>query len=175
MSEICNCAAAQTEALKKEGIDVSLLEPTLKEYAGVEGSLITILQHAQDIYGYLPVGLLNYIGFRTNIPAAKILGVATFYAQFRLEPVGKYLIMVCQGTACHVNGSEAVMAAIEEELGIEDGGTTSDGLFSIKSVACLGCCSLSPVMMINGETYGTLTPAKATQVLRDIRAKEAAK
>ena len=173
MSEICKCAMAEAEVLKKDGIDTDLLEPTLKEYSAVKGSLITILQHAQDIYGYLPVELLNYIALRTGIKAAKVLGVATFYAQFRLEPIGKYLIMVCQGTACHVNGSEAVQQALEEELGIRDGQTTSDGLFSINSVACLGCCSLSPVMMINGEAYGTLTPDKARGIIADIRAKEA--
>ena len=173
MSEICKCAMAEAEVLKKDGIDTDLLEPTLKEYSAVKGSLITILQHAQDIYGYLPVELLNYIALRTGIKAAKVLGVATFYAQFRLEPIGKYLIMVCQGTACHVNGSEAVQQALEEELGIRDGQTTSDGLFSIKSVGCLGCCSLSPVMMINGEAYGTLTPDKARGIIADIRAKEA--
>ena len=173
MSEICKCSEAEADVLKKNGIDTDLLEPTLKEYASVKGSLITILQHAQDLYGYLPIELLNYIALRTGIKAAKILGVATFYAQFRLEPIGKYLIMICQGTACHVNGSEAVQAAIEEELGIKDGQTTPDGLFSIKSVACLGCCSLSPVMMINGETYGSLTPAKAKAILEDLKAKEA--
>ena len=173
MSEICKCADAEAEVLKKDGIDTALLEPTLQEYASVKGSLITILQHAQDLYGYLPIELLNYIALRTGIKAAKVLGVATFYAQFRLEPIGKYLIMICQGTACHVNGSEAVQAALEEELGIKDGQTTADGLFSIKSVACLGCCSLSPVMMINGEAYGTLTPQKARDIIADIRSKEA--
>jgi len=173
MSEICNCVLEQEQALAKIGIDTALLEPVLKQYAPVKGSLITILQHAQDIYGYLPVELLNYISLKTGIKPAKILGVATFYAQFRLEPIGKYLVMVCQGTACHVNGSEAIQAAVCEYLGIKDGQTTSDGLFSIKSVACLGCCSLSPVMMINGEAYGTLTPAKATGILADIKAKEA--
>lgn len=172
MSEICKCYEAESDVLKKNGIDTDLLEPALQEYASVKGSLITILQHAQDLYGYLPIELLNYISLRTGIKAAKILGVATFYAQFRLEPIGKYLIMICQGTACHVNGSEAVQAAIEEELGIKDGQTTPDGLFSIKSVACLGCCSLSPVMMINGEAYGTLTPAKAKGIIADIKAKE---
>ena len=153
-------------------INLSLIDPVLSEYKVVKGSLITILQHAQDLYGYLPIELLNYIALRTGIKAAKILGVATFYAPFRLEPIGKYLIMICQGTACHVNGSEAVQAAIEDELGIKDGQTTPDGLFSIKSVACLGCCSLSPVMMINGEAYGTLTPAKAKGIIADIKAKE---
>ncbi len=130
MSEICKCYEAEADVLKKNGIDTDLLEPTLQEYASVKGSLITILQHAQDLYGYLPIELLNYISLRTGIKAAKILGVATFYAQFRLEPVGKYLIMICQGTACHVNGSEAVEAAIWRSLGIKEGETTPDGLFT---------------------------------------------
>ena len=92
--------------------------------------------------------------------------------QFRTQPVGKYLIMLCQGTACHVNGSERIKAAICETLGIEDGGTTADGLFSLKTVACLGCCSLSPVMMINEDTYGSLTPQKTIAILNEIREKE---
>ena len=150
--------------------DVQLIESTLETYAGVPGSLITILQSAQEIYGYLPMDVMEYIAERTGTPVATIVGVATFYAQFRLEPVGKYLIMLCQGTACHVNGSELMAAAISDELGIEDGQTTEDGLFSLKHVACLGCCSLSPVMMINGKTYGSLTPDKAKKVLRGLAA-----
>ncbi|MBR3327439.1 MAG: NADH-quinone oxidoreductase subunit NuoE [Atopobiaceae bacterium] len=153
--------------------DVQLIESTLETYAGVPGSLITILQSAQEIYGYLPMDVLEHIAKRTNTPIATIVGVATFYAQFRLEPVGKYLIMLCQGTACHVNGSELISSAISDELGIEDGQTTPDGLFSLEHVACLGCCSLSPVMMINGRTYGRLTPDKARKVIRDLAAQSA--
>lgn len=153
--------------------DVLLIEPTLKTYAGIPGSLITILQSAQEIYGYLPMDVLEHIAERTGTPIATIVGVATFYAQFRLEPVGKYLIMLCQGTACHVNGSELISSAITDELGIEDGQTTPDGLFSLEHVACLGCCSLSPVMMINGRTYGRLTPDKARKVIRDLAAQSA--
>ena len=100
------------------------------------------------------------------------MGVATFYTQFRLTPVGKYMIMLCKGTACHVNGAERIESAICEELSISDGETTEDGLFTLKCVACLGCCSLSPVMMINEDTYGSLTPEKAINILREIRAKE---
>jgi NADH-quinone oxidoreductase subunit E len=173
MSCCCNCAQASAEALQKAGIDVTLLQPVLDKYGAVEGSLITILQNAQEIYGYLPIELLNYIAIKTGNKPAKVLGVATFYAQFRLQPVGKYLIMLCQGTACHVNGSEAIETAICEELNVKEGETTPDGLFTLNNVACLGCCSLSPVMMINGETYGSLTPAKAKSIIADIRAKEA--
>ena len=97
------------------------------------------------------------------------MGVATFYTQFRLQPVGKHLIMLCKGTACHVNGADTVERTIWEELGIGDGETTADGLFSLKCVACLGCCSLSPVMMVNGETYGSLTPAKVRDILAEKR------
>ena len=150
--------------------DLSLVEPTLNKDAEVKGSLIAILQETQEAYGYLPMDVMEHIAERTGTPLATIVGVATFYAQFRLEPVGKYLIMLCQGTACHVNGSELISSAITDELGIEDGQTTEDGMFSLEHVACLGCCSLSPVMMINGKTYGRLTPDKAKKVLRSLAA-----
>lgn len=160
----CNC--------DKNKINLSLIDDVLDEYAAVPGSLITILQKAQDIYGYLPTDVIKYISDKTGIKPAKIMGVATFYTQFRLNPVGKYLIMLCKGTACHVNNSDLIEKTIIETLGINDGETTDDGLFSLKNVACLGCCSLSPVMMINGETYGSLTPDKTKIIINDIRDKE---
>ena len=153
--------------------DLSLIEPVLDTYADTPGSLITILQETQETYGYLPMDVMEHIAERTHTPIATIVGVATFYAQFRLEPVGKHLIMLCQGTACHVNGSELISAAVTDELGIEDGQTTEDGLFTLKHVACLGCCSLSPVMMINEHTYGSLTPDKARKILRGLAAEDA--
>ncbi len=156
----CNC---------QKNNDFSLLEPCLQKYALVPGSLITILQNAQDIYGYLPVDVILHISKRTGIKVTKIMGVATFYSQFRLEPVGKYLIMLCQGTACHVNGSLQIEKTINEYLGIKNGETTADGLFTLKNVACLGCCSLSPVMMINDETYGSLTPEKAISIFKELQ------
>ena len=151
---------------------MTLWDKVLKEYADTPGSLIAILQKAQAIYGYLPADVIYYIAEKTGVSPAKVMGVATFYTQFRLEPVGKYMLMLCQGTACHVNGSERIAAVLQEELGIGDGETTADGLFSIKHVACLGCCSLSPVMMINEDTYGSLTPDKALSIIREIRTKE---
>ncbi len=160
---MCNCNSS----------DLTLLNPVLEKYAGVKGSLITILQKAQDIYGYLPTDVIYHIADKTGQTPAEVMGVATFYTQFRLKPVGKYLIMLCQGTACHVNGSERIENTIKEHLGIADGQTTEDGLFTLKNVACLGCCSLSPVMMINGETYGSLTPEKTVSILDSL--KEAAK
>lgn len=159
----CLCSQAKS--------DLSLLEPVLAQYAETKGSLITILQHAQEIYGYLPQDVIRRISERTGVKPAKIMGVATFYTQFRLQPVGKYLIMLCKGTACHVNGSDLIEKTIAETLGIRDGETTEDGLFTLKNVACLGCCSLSPVMMINEETYGSLTPEKTRVILAELREK----
>ncbi len=159
----CNC----------NNSDLTLLDEVLAKYKNVRGSLITILQKAQEIYGYLPTDVIYHIASETGLTPAKVMGVATFYTQFRFKPVGKYLIMLCQGTACHVNGSERIEATIKEELGISDGETTEDGLFTLKNVACLGCCSLSPVMMINDETYGSLTPEKVKSIIKEL--KEAAK
>jgi len=156
----------------EQNIDLKQIEGVLDELAKVKGSLITILQKTQDIYGYLPKDAIIYISERTGIAESEIMGVATFYTQFRLAPVGKYLIMLCQGTACHVNSSELILQTIKDELGIEDGETTEDGLFSLKCVACLGCCSLSPVMMINESTYGSLTPEKTKKILKELREAE---
>lgn len=149
------------------------LAPVLDKYAKVPGSLITILQKAQDIYGYLSMDAINYISQATGIKPAKIYGVATFYSQFRLKPVGKYLIMLCKGTACHVNGADTIEESICEYLEIKDGETTKDGVFTLNNVACLGCCSLAPVMMVKSadgdETYGNLTKDSVKEVLAEIR------
>ena len=155
-----------------ESVDLSLLEDVLAHYADVKGSLITILQKTQEIYGYIPIDAVYHIAERTGSTPAKVLGVATFYSQFRFQAVGKYLIMICKGTACYVNGAERIIEAVSEELGIGDNQTTEDGLFSLSLVSCLGCCSLAPVMMINEDTYGSLTPDKVRKILRDIREKE---
>ena len=152
--------------------NLSLLDEVLEKYKDIPGSLITILQKAQGIYGFLPTDVIYHIAKEINVTPAKVMGVATFYTQFRFRPVGKYLIMLCQGTACHVNGSEIIEKTIKEELGISDGETTSDGIFTLKNVACLGCCSLSPVMMINDETYGSLTPEKVKEILNKLKGAE---
>lgn len=164
----CNCNCSQNrEAIFKD------LAPVLEQYAKVPGSLITILQKTQEMYGYLSKDAINYISECTGIKPAKIYGVATFYAQFRLEPIGKNLIMLCQGTACHVNGSEVIEEAITEYLNIKDGETTEDGIFTLNNVACLGCCSLAPVMMVQSadgdETYGNLTKDSVKQILAEIK------
>ena len=156
----------------KSGVDLSLMEGVLRQYQDDSTSLIMILQQAQAIYGYLPQEVIYHVAERTGNSPAKVMGVATFYSYFRLKPMGIYQIMLCDGTACHVNGSDRIRAAITQELGIHNGETTEDGMFTLNEVACLGCCSLAPVMMINGDTYGNLTPEKTINILRQLRQRE---
>ena len=152
--------------------DLTLLDGIIDELGTDRGSLITVLQRAQEVYGYLPTDVMYAVAERLGVSPARVMGVATFYTQFRLTPVGRHLIMLCKGTACHVNGADSIEKAVCGELGIKDGETTADGLFSLKTVACLGCCSLSPVMMIDEETYGSLTPASAVEIIKKIKEHE---
>ena len=168
----CSCAEARQWKFSDPAIDINLLEPELVKYAGTKGSLITILQKAQDAYGYLPVDLMAYIALRTGVKPAKVMGVVTFYTQFRTKPVGRHLILLCQGTACHVNGSSGIEEAIREYLEVDEGEISRGGLFTYNNVACLGCCSLSPVMMIGDKTYGKLTKDGAVKILKEIAEKE---
>lgn len=167
----CKCSSDQSQV--DLSIDLGKASEILNSYNSEKSNLITLLQEIQLAYGYLPEAVLKLIADVTGIKEAKILGVATFYSQFRLKPVGKHLIMLCQGTACHVNGSGKIEQAVKEELGIAEGDMTADGLFTYINVACLGCCSLAPVMMINDQTYAKLTPEKASKILKDLRIKEA--
>ena len=141
----------------------------LWRYEGEPGELIPLLQSAQDYFGYIPRHAIKYISSATNIPESQIYGVITFYSQFRLSPMGKNIIKICVGTACHVSGSKLIVNALEDILGIEVGDTTSDGMFSLFTVACLGCCSLAPVMMINEDTYGNLTSNAARKIIKKIQ------
>lgn len=154
---------------QNDQVDLSLLDDVLHTYRDQPGNSIPILQKTQDLYGYLPRPALSKIARKTGIDESKLFGVATFYAQFRMLPVGKHLISLCQGTACHVNGANLIEAAIKEELGIENGQTTEDGLFTLSIVACLGCCSLAPVMMIGHETHARLTADNTKAILRSLR------
>jgi len=157
---------SNAHVLKKE---IKQFKVDLVERAGSEGALIYLLQSAQESYGYIPEKVIHYIGEVVGIPAAEIYGVITFYSQFRLRPLGKYVIKICEGTACHVNNGKTILRALQDELGITVGETTEDGLFSLQSVACLGCCSLAPVMMINDETHGSLTANKVKKILKGYR------
>ena len=161
----------QTEKIKLEHSEqgFSGFKIELWKYQGEMGALIPLLQSAQETYGYIPESAIDHISEIVGIPSAEIYGVITFYSQFRLKPMGKNIIKICDGTACHVNASTAIIKTIESELQISNDETTEDGLFTLQKVACLGCCSLSPVMMINNETYGRLTPKKVQQLLNEHR------
>ena len=130
-----------------------------------KGPLIMIMQEAQKIYGYLPIEVQTIISKGLGIPVERVYEVATFYAQFNLEPKGKYQISVCLGTACYVKGSEKILEAIENKLGIKSGECTTDMKFSLDSCRCLGACGLAPVMKINDEVFGKLTPDKVPAIL----------
>ncbi len=145
------------------------IQNILKNYKNPEESLISVLQDVQNCVGYISREAVECLTEKTEIPASRIMGVASFYAGFRLKPVGKYRIMVCMGTACHVNGSERIGDTVKRVLGVEAGDITDDGLFSWEEVACLGCCSISPAMMINDTAYGNLTSDKVTEIINNIR------
>ena len=151
-----------TDKLKSFNVD-------LWKYDGQAGALIPLLQSAQETYGFISEKTIDYISHVTGIPSADIYGVVTFYAQFRTKPLGKYVVKVCNGTACHVNGAKTITDTIEDELEIVYDETSDDGKFSLLSVACIGCCSLAPVITINEETFGRLTPAKLRKVLRGFK------
>ncbi len=156
----------------EEKVDLSLLDELIKKYKEKKGNIIPLLQGTQNIYGYLPREAFFKIAEETGISLSNLFGVATFYAQFRLDPVGKHIIKVCHGTACHVQNANMITDALEDVLKIKDGETTEDRLFTLESVACLGCCSLAPLMMIGEDTYGSLTGNEAVKVIKNIRQKE---
>ena len=152
--------------------DFSYIDTILKKYSNPEESLIAVLQDVQGVDGYISRESVEYLTEKTGIPSSRIMGVASFYAGFRLKPVGKYRIMVCMGTACHVNGSQRIGDTVKRVLGIDEGDVTEDGLFSWEEVACLGCCSISPAMMINDTAYGNLTQEKVASIIEKIREEE---
>ena len=127
--------------------------------------VIPLLQAVQARYGYLPAEVLGAIAKRTRISLTQMYGVATFYAQFSFMPRGRHLVRPCRGTACHVRGAKRIVSSVQKHLGVADGGTTKDLKFSLATVACLGTCFLSPVMMVNDRFYGNLSPEKATKIL----------
>jgi len=163
---MCNCACNDQSGKYWESFD-----NVMKNYTGAESQLIPLLQKLQEAYGYLPQDVIQRLSEKTGIFVSQIMGVVTFYSQFRLKPVGKNIVRVCFGTACHVNGAENIADAICRELNVELGGTTEDKMFTVESVACLGCCSLAPVIMINDETHGRLSPDSARNVIRQAKEK----
>lgn len=145
----------------------------LKEYAYDPARLVPILQKVQEEYRYLPEDVMNYVATILEIPPARVYGVATFYAHFTLKPKGKYVIRLCDGTACHVKASIPILEAMRNHLKLsEEKPTTDDMLFTVETVSCLGACGLAPVMLINEDTYGQVTPRQAIKLIDEITQKE---
>lgn len=141
------------------------LRATIEKHRGERGCLMPVLHEAQEIYGYLPSEVQTIIAEELNIPLAEVYGVATFYSRFSLQPKGKHIISICLGTACYVKGADKILEAVEHELKIKCGECTPDKKFSIDSCRCVGMCGHAPVMMVDGDVYGKLTPADVKGIL----------
>jgi NADH-quinone oxidoreductase subunit E len=162
---MCKCCDSKQEAVFADSNQHRLNE-ILSAYQGHDGALIPVLQEAQEVYGYLPEAVMRAIAKGLKIPEAKVFGVVTFYAQFRLKPTGRNLIRVCMGTACHVRGAQKVLSEIERELAIVAGETTADQRFTLETVACIGACGLAPVMTINGQVFGNMNSGLVSDILK---------
>ena len=141
------------------------LREVIAQYKGQSGATMPVLQAAQEIFGYLPEEVQIMIAEGLDIPLSEVYGVASFYAQFTLNPKGRYQISICLGTACYVKGAGDILAAVQQKLGIAPGGITPDGKFSLDACRCIGACGLAPVMMINEDVYGRLTPSQVAGIL----------
>ncbi|MBP2072678.1 complex I 24 kDa subunit family protein [Thermoanaerobacterium butyriciformans] len=146
--------------------NINKLKKVINQLKDTDGSLIAVMNEAQEIFGYLPIEVQQFISEEMNVPLTEIFGIATFYSRFTLKPSGKYKIGVCLGTACYVKGSAMVLDKLKEKLGISVGDVTGDGKFSLEATRCLGACGLAPVMMINGEVFGRLTPDDVEDILK---------
>jgi len=153
-------------------LDLSKAKKLIKSYSGKKGILIPLLQDIQKEYGYVPNEVVKLIAKAFDMYPSKIYGVLTFYTQFYTTPRGKHTIKVCQGTACHVMGGKALLDYISDKLEIDDGETTHDGLFSLERVACLGCCGMAPVIMVDEDFYGGCDFKRIDQILQRYKEKE---
>ncbi len=141
------------------------IDAVIERYKGIPGCLIPVLTECQGITGYLPVELQEYVADRLNIPGSTVYGVVTFYSFFTMVPKGKHIIKVCMGTACYVRGIGEVLNRLKSKYHLEVGGTTEDRLFSLEAVRCLGACGLAPVMVVDEDTYGGVTPESALKIV----------
>jgi NADH-quinone oxidoreductase E subunit len=147
------------------------LQEAIARHKGERGAVMPVLQEAMNIFGYVPQDVQEIIAEGLGVTLSEVYGVATFYSQFSLEAKGEYVIGVCLGTACYVKGSQKIMDELTKQLGVEVGRTTKDGKFTLNATRCLGACGLAPVMMINDEVYGRLTPDQVSGILDQYRAK----
>ena len=159
---------AQSDA-PAQGLDLSEVDHIVGQL-DPHGNLIAVLQRVQEFYGYLPEPVVDEIARLSGVPASRIYGIITFYAQFSTEPSGRHKVFVCHGTACHVAGAPRITEALAQELGVEDGATTPDMSFTLDSVACMGACSQAPVMRIDADTFGNLTPDATRKYIQEVMA-----
>jgi NADH-quinone oxidoreductase subunit E len=152
-------------AVVEQEIDLSQVDGIIEPYLGKKEMIIPVLQKVQEHFGYLPRMAVEHVSRQMRIPLSRLYGVATFYAQFKMRPRGRYIIRVCKGTACHIQGSPKIAERIEENLGIQSGETTDDLRFTLEEVACIGACALAPVIMINDDPHGRLAPDKIKDIL----------
>jgi len=157
-----------TETVREEAPDLALLNEVIDEYKSQSGSIIQVLQKAQELYGYLPPEVLRRISEGLSVPLSQVYGVATFYSQFYLTRRGRNTVRCCNGTACHVRGAARIITALEQELGIKAGETTPDYRVTLEVVYCLGSCGLSPVAVVNDRVVGRLVPEKALELVREL-------
>jgi len=162
----------EEKRVEQQEIDLKEFDKAIEKYRGKKGNIIPLLQSAMSIYGYLPEIIFIRLEQELGISKSQMYGVATFYSQFRLTPVGKYIVKVCHGTACHVQNATELTEYLGDTLKIKDGETTPDGMFTLESVACLGCCSLAPVIMIGDDVYGKLDGNAAVRIINDIKIQE---
>lgn len=146
----------------------------LEHYEGERGALVPLLQGAQSVFGYLSDETMRRVAAASGEPLSKVLGVATFYSQFRLKPHAKNTIRCCHGTACHVSGAARISEEIERHLGVDAGENTPDMLYTVEEVHCVGACGMAPVVMINDRAHGKLTPESAVKVVKEFQAEEEA-
>lgn len=164
---MCNCNEDQTD------MRYAILDKMLDQYRETSGRIIPVLQETQEIFGYIPEEAINTIASALKIPSSEIYGVATFYGQFHLQVRGKNIVRVCTGTACHVQGGGKILESINKTLGLSGGNTTTeDLLFTVEPVACLGACGMAPVIMVNEDAYGRVSPEDIPEILTRYREKD---
>lgn len=157
---------------EKDALSFAVIDAITHRHNVQPGAVIPVLQEIQDTYGYVPPAAIQRIAENMGVPASELFGIVTFYAQFRLKPVGKNLVKVCHGTACHLNGAERITQALALSIGAREGETSQDGQFTVEKVACLGCCSLAPCIMVNNEVHGRLTPEAVNKVVVKVQKPE---
>ncbi|MCG8482831.1 MAG: NAD(P)H-dependent oxidoreductase subunit E [Clostridia bacterium] len=141
------------------------LDKVIEKYEGVDGALMLVLQEAQEVFGCLPIEVQKEIAEKLDMPLAEVYGVVTFYSQFRLTPTGEYTIAVCMGTACYVRGAQKLIDLIVEDIGIQVGETSADGMFTLEATRCIGACGLAPVLTVNEDVYGRLEESDIKDIL----------